>query len=159
MVTITITQILSSAFNGKINYYYAIDGDTEIRNFSKMGYFTIDFEYWGQISDKIKNTDDIAVDAEVVRTAFKHTYDDFKIIIDGKDVTPAKKNYNEKIREELEDGHYTLDELFEMLEEEDNLIKKSTGFIKLTAKYKRMIINNLIFKKFEDMEADYKQLI
>jgi hypothetical protein len=42
-----------------------------------------------------------------------------------------------------------------MLEEEQNLFKKSMGILRITAKFKTVVINELITKKFEDMEADH----
>lgn len=159
MTLIKITQINTNMISGTIDYYYEVDGDNVAKNgFTyNVGFFTCKFADWEEIARKNGTTkkEDIYTDAEVVRIAFKNKFDSFRIEIDGKDVTPPRKPMNQEIREELESKDYTLDELFKMLEEEQNLFKKSMGILRITAKFKTVVINELITKKFEDMEAEH----
>lgn len=159
MVTIKINQITTDMLEGKINYYYEVQGDNVIRDFSSVGYFDISFKFWEKTADELNHPDEIKVDAQVVKKAFGSTYEFFRIIIDGQDVTPDRTPLNLAIREELENESYSLEELFEMYDEQENIYQKTTGFLRLTAKYKKMVINEIIGKVFEDMEADYKKYI
>lgn len=153
MVKVQITQILTNMMKGEISYYYTVTGDEKTQG---CGYFTCSFDYFDEVNAKVKGETDLDTDVEIVRRAFKHRYDYFRIIIDGKDVTPERKPMNEEIREDLESKDYTLDELFEMLDKEQNIFKKASGIVRITAKFKTIVINELITKKFEDMEASHK---
>lgn len=153
MVKVQITQILTNMMKGEISYYYTVTGDDKTKG---CGYFTCSFDYFDEVNAKVKGETDLDTDIEIVRRAFKNRYDRFRIIIDGKDVTPERKPLNEEIREDLENKDYTLDELFEMLDKEQNIFKKASGIVRITAKFKTIVINELITKKFEDMEASYK---
>ena len=159
MTLIKITQINTNMVTGKIDYYYEVHGENKAKNGMtyNVGYFTCSFANWEDIAKKngTNKKEDIYTDAEVVRTAFKNKFDNFKIEIGGKDVTPPRKPMNQEIREELESKDYTLDELFKMLEEEQDLFKKSMCILRITAKFKTVVINELITKKFEDMEAEH----
>ena len=153
MIKVQITQILTNMMKGEFSYYYAVTDDDKLKD---CGYFTCPFDYFDEVNAKVKGETDLATDIEIVRRAFKHRYDRFRIIIDGKDVTPERKPLNEEIREDLESKDYTLDELFEMLDKEQNIFKKASGIVRITAKFKTIVINELITKKFEDMEASHK---
>ncbi len=153
MVKVQITQILTNMMEGKISYYYTIQNDNKPVD---CGYFDCPLTYYEKVNTEINAKTDMEIDVEIIRRAFKNRYDRFQIFINGENVTPERKPMNEEIREELQRKDYTLDELFELLETEQNIFKKASGIVRITAKFKTIVINELITKKFEDMEASYK---
>lgn len=157
MKEVQIIQTTTDMQEGRI-YYYTQTKDND--NYITKDIFSVSMNYFTKISDEKKCKCDKEVDAIIVSKAFANRFgkEYFKITLDGEDITPEQPTEAQIIREEYASQNMTLGQMLDELEKEKNLFDKVTGILRLTAKFKMIVLNEMIEKRFSEMETEYKEL-
>lgn len=157
MKNIQIIQTLSNMQEGRF-YYYTQTKDGE--NYIAKDVFSVSMDYFTKVYTENKCKCDKEADALIVKEAFKNRYgkEYFQITLNGEDITPEQPTEDQIIREEYASKNMTLPELLDELDKEKNLFNKLTGILRLTAKFRMIVLNELIENRFSEMETEYEEL-
>ena len=157
MKEVQMYQTITNMTEGRIYFYVQVK---EYEKYIRQDIFSIPMTQYQEIATKHPEYEDADIDAEVVLGVYKNIYagERFHLTIEGVDKTPEIKPADQEIREELYSKNYTLSELFALLDEEENNFKKLTGILRITAKFKMIVLNELITKTFEDMRQEYEEV-
>ena len=156
MKTINNWQTLTNMEEGRIYYYCEVKENDEPIRCDK---FSIKMEEYTKLCNEHPDYVDTDLDAIVVKKAYSEIYKNeyFKVIVCGEDKSDERPDADQMIRQELESKNYSLQDLFLLLDVEENNFKSLTGILRLTAKFKMIVINELITKAFNELEEEYNK--
>lgn len=156
MKKINCWQALTNMEEGRIYYFVEVYEDEVGIRCDK---FSISMEEYLNVTAANKKLADADIDAIIIKKVYKSIYKNeyFKVIICGEDKSDERPTEDVLIRQELENKNLSLSELFLLLDEEENNFKKLTGILRLTAKFKMIVINELITKQFNELEEEYEK--
>lgn len=154
MKIVKLVQSLVKMKEGKILFYTeTYENNKGIR----VDIVEVSMDYYTKVCTQHSDLSDEDVDALILYKAFSKKFNEyFELHINGKNKTPERKPYNVEIKQQIEEEaeNCTLEQLFELLEKEENNFKKLTGILRITAKLKTIIINEIIEKRFNELEEE-----
>ena len=158
MKKVQLMQTIANMEEGRIYFYTQVK---ENDNWIRKDIFSISMSKYNEISSTGKFNSDEEIDAIVVKDVYKKIYgkEYFEVInMDNEDITPDKPTEDQIIREEYASKNMTLGQMLDELEKEKNLFDKMTGILRLTAKFRMIVLNELIENRFSEMETEYEEI-
>ena len=155
MKEVQMFQTIINMEEGRIYYYCQVK---ENDNYIRKDTFSVSMEKINKIAEANKDYEDADIDAAIVKEVYSKIYNEyFRVKINGVDKSDEYPTEDVLIRRELEAKNLPLQDLFELLDQEENNFKSLTGILRLTAKFKMIVINELITKEFNELEAEYEK--